>query len=86
MQRHTVGFPELEKRAREYPPQRVAELTWIAEQEIVKSARMYACNSPALMVAGNGLCQIGLGAVQGSRALACLVAVTGNLNRKGGAV
>jgi anaerobic selenocysteine-containing dehydrogenase len=84
VQRHTVGFAELEKRAREYPPQRVAELTWIAEQEIVKSARSYARNSPALMVAGNGLCQIGLGAVQGSRALACLVAVTGNLNRKGG--
>jgi thiosulfate reductase/polysulfide reductase chain A len=81
--RHTVGFAELEKRAREYPPERVAELTWIAEQDIVESARIYARSSPALLIAGNGLCQIGVGAVQGSRALACVVAVTGNLNRKG---
>ena len=84
VQRHTVGFAELEERAREYPPERVAQLTWIPEQQIIESARIYAATSPALMVAGNGLCQIGLDAVQGSRALACLVAITGNLNRKGG--
>ena len=80
---HTVGFAELDKRAREYPPERVAELTWIAAQDVIETARIYARSSPALMIAGNGLCQIGMGAVQGSRSLACLVAVTGNLNRRG---
>jgi anaerobic selenocysteine-containing dehydrogenase len=83
VRQHTVGFAELGKRASEYPPERVAELTWIAQQDLIETARIYARSSPALMIAGNGLCQIGIGAVQGSRSLACLVAVTGNLNRTG---
>src|SRR5471030_2828077 len=39
---NTTGFPELAKRVKEYPPQRAAALTGIAQDEIVALAREYA--------------------------------------------
>ena len=38
----TFGFEELKKRAAEYPPEKVAEITWIPADKIRESARMYA--------------------------------------------
>jgi thiosulfate reductase/polysulfide reductase chain A len=80
----TVGFEALRERAAEYPPSRVAEITWLPESLIVESARMFAANGPAILGPGNGLCQVGATSVQAARALACIVAITGNLNRRGG--
>ncbi|MGH7905654.1 MAG: molybdopterin-dependent oxidoreductase [Candidatus Binataceae bacterium] len=80
----TSGFEELKQRASEYPPSRVAEITWTPEETITQAARMYALNAPAMLTASNGLCQIGRTAVQAARAIACLIAVTGNLERPGG--
>jgi len=83
VKRNTVGFDELAERASQYDPSRVAKLTGVAEHLVIESARMFAAESPALMSAGNGLCQIGRSAVQGARALASVVAITGNLDRPG---
>jgi anaerobic selenocysteine-containing dehydrogenase len=80
----TVGFEALRERAAEYTPSRVAEITWLPESMIVESARMFASNGPAILGPGNGLCQVGATSVQAARALSCLVAITGNLNRPGG--
>jgi len=80
----TVGFEALKERAAEYPPSRVAEITWVPEETIIAAARMYATSNPAMLTPSNGVCQIGIGAVQASRAIACLIAITGNLGRAGG--
>jgi len=80
----TIGFDALRERAAEYTPARVAEITWVPEAMIVESARMFAQSGPAILGPGNGLCQVGATAVQAARALACIVAITGNLNRPGG--
>ncbi|HTW87079.1 MAG TPA: molybdopterin-dependent oxidoreductase [Candidatus Binataceae bacterium] len=80
----TIGFEALRERAAEYTPARVAELTWVPESLIVESARTFARSGPAILAPGNGLCQIGATSVQAARALACIVAITGNLNRRGG--
>jgi thiosulfate reductase/polysulfide reductase chain A len=80
----TIGFEALRERAAEYPPARVAELTWVPESLIVESARRFANSGPAILGPGNGLCQIGATSVQAARALASIVAITGNLNRRGG--
>lgn len=80
----TVGFAELRARAAEYPPDRVAELSWVAPEALTEAARLYATNGPAIVHGGNGLCQSGTMAVQSGRALACLVAITGNLDVPGG--
>lgn len=80
----TEGFDELAARAREYPPARAEELTWLPARQIEAGARMLATNSPAIVHGSNGLCQGGATAVQAGRALACLIAITGNLDAPGG--
>ena len=81
---HTLGFDELRERALEYPPARAAELTWVAEQDIAAAAHTIASSGPTVIHGGNGLCQSGTTAVQSGRALACLIAITGNLGVEGG--
>jgi anaerobic selenocysteine-containing dehydrogenase len=80
----TIGFEDLARRAEEYPPERVAEITWVPADQLVAAARMLTTNSPAIIHGSNGLCQTGTGAVQAGRALACLIAITGNLGVPGG--
>ena len=81
--RETVGFEELAGRAAEYPPERVEEVTWVPAAQVVEAARLIASNSPAIVHGSNGLCQSGTTAVQAGRALACLIAITGNVGRPG---
>ncbi len=52
--------------------------------DIQRAAELYSEHRPALIHGGNGLCQTGPSAVQAARAIACLVAITGNLDVKGG--
>lgn len=84
VERETLGFEALRERARDYPPVRVAELTGVPATTIDAAARLIAARGPALLAAGNGLCQGGPMAVQNGRVIACLVALTGNLGREGG--
>ena len=46
---HTLGFDELRERAAAYPPERVADLTGIPAEEIVRLARLYATTKPAVI-------------------------------------
>jgi anaerobic selenocysteine-containing dehydrogenase len=46
---YTLGFEELRERAAQYPPERVAELTGISAEEIVRLARLYATTKPAVI-------------------------------------
>lgn len=82
--RETVGFDELVARAREYPPSRAEQLTWVPAEQIVAAARTLASHSPAIVHGSNGLCQAGTTAVGAGRALACLAAITGNIGVPGG--
>ncbi|HXX71646.1 MAG TPA: molybdopterin-dependent oxidoreductase [Candidatus Acidoferrum sp.] len=83
VERYTIGFDELAERTARYTPDRVAEITAVPEHLVVESARLFATQSPALMSGGNGVCQIGRSAVQAGRALASIVAITGNLDQPG---
>ncbi len=79
----TIGFDDLASRAAEYTPERVAELSWVPAEQLVAAARLLATNGPAIVHGGNGLCQSGTNAVQAGRALACLIAITGNIGVPG---
>jgi anaerobic selenocysteine-containing dehydrogenase len=46
---HTTGFEELRKRAAEYGTERVAEITGLGADDIVRLAHEYAGNSPAII-------------------------------------
>ena len=80
----TSGFDELKNRASDFPPTRAEELSGVPAADIVTSARMYA-DGPSCFVSGHGIDAFSNG-VQTFRAFHCLVAITGNVDRKGGNV
>lgn len=82
--RETVGFDALRTRAADYPLDRVASITGVPEDQIRTAAHMMSGAGPTVFGGGNGLCQSGVMAVQQGRIMACLIAITGNLNRDGG--
>lgn len=80
-----LGFDELKQRAREYLPERVAEITWVPEEKIIAAARLYGNTKPSHLHTHNGT-SYGTNVLQTSRAIAILPALTGNLDVKGGNV
>jgi anaerobic selenocysteine-containing dehydrogenase len=81
----TYGFDKLKERAQDYPPERVAEITWIPEEKIIKAARILATEKPSCIQMGEAL-EASNNSVQTLRAIVCLMAVTGNIERPGSMV
>ncbi|HTQ54983.1 MAG TPA: molybdopterin-dependent oxidoreductase [Bryobacteraceae bacterium] len=81
--RYTTGFDELERRAAEYPPERVAALTGITREDIVSLAREYAGTRPAVIRVNYGLQRSERGS-QAVRAIALLPVLTGAFKDAGG--
>jgi anaerobic selenocysteine-containing dehydrogenase len=81
----TIGFDKLETHVQDYPPERVAEITWVPADSIVKAARLYATLKPSHIEWGNALDQQ-LNSFQAGRAISILMALTGNLGVAGGEV
>jgi len=80
----TVGFDELKEHVKQYPPEKVEEITWVPAPEIRKAARIFATVKPACIVPGTSpLAQNGNG-LQNERLLCILQTVTGNLDVPGG--
>lgn len=80
---HTVGFEALCQRLKDYPPERVAELTGLATDEIERLARAYAATRPAAIRVLVGMEHHEHGAAM-FRAIACLPALVGAWRERGG--
>ncbi|MDP9364758.1 MAG: molybdopterin oxidoreductase family protein [Chloroflexota bacterium] len=80
---HALGWEDLRERAAAFPPERVAAITGLAEEEIVGLARRYGTTKPALLKFADGVQRHGNGG-QTARALACLPAVVGQIGVRGG--
>ncbi len=80
-----IGFEELKERVQEYPPDKVAEITWVNRDDIIKAARMYATIKPAVLYQRTSI-EMQSNCTQALRAIAILRAVTGNIDIKGGNV
>ncbi len=81
----TYGFNELRDRVQEYPPERVAETTWVPQEKIIRGARILATEKPGCIQVGESL-ETGNNSIQTLRAIVCLMAVTGNIERPGSMV
>jgi len=81
--RYAEGFDELQKRLPEYTPERVAQWTGIAEEDIERLAREYATTRPAAIRLNYGIqrAQNGGAAV---RAVCMLPIITGSWKEVGG--
>jgi anaerobic selenocysteine-containing dehydrogenase len=80
---YTSGFEELKDRVREWTPERVEKITWVPADTIRELARLIGETSPTAIATGispnhatNGF--------QAFRAIASIIAITGNLDVKGG--
>jgi anaerobic selenocysteine-containing dehydrogenase len=80
---YTEGFEGLRDRVREWTPQRAAELTGIAAEEIVTLAREYATTRPAAIRVNYGVQRSEHGAMA-MRTIALLPALTGSWKEVGG--
>ncbi len=85
VEKWTFGFEELKKRVKEYPPQKVSEITWVPQNLIVEAARLYATSKPAAIHWGVpiDMCPQGTSVAQ---AISQLWAITGNIDIPGGNV
>jgi anaerobic selenocysteine-containing dehydrogenase len=76
LERYTTGADALRRRAKEYPPERVAVICGLERETIVRLARLYASTKPSVIRINYGL-QRHKGGGMAVRALACLPAVVG---------
>ena len=74
--RYTLGFEQLSVRVRDYAPQRVAEITGLAAEQIVDLARDYGTIRPAAIRLNYGM-QRHAGGGMAIRTAACLPALVG---------
>jgi anaerobic selenocysteine-containing dehydrogenase len=85
VQNWTVGFDKLVERAKQYPPEKAEQITWVPADTIKNIARTYARTKPALICTGISPDHSTNG-VQTNRAIAIMMALTGNLDITGGNV
>ena len=81
----TVGLDELRVHVKDYPPERVARITWVKEDLIGEIARIYATTRPGCIQMGNAF-EHTINSFQTVRAISILKALTGNLSVPGGEV
>ena len=77
------GWEEFKERVKEYPLERVEDITWVKKELIRKAAKMYATVKPACINWGVPTEQT-LNCTDCTRLLTGLMAVTGNLDVAGG--
>ncbi len=80
---YCVGFDSLRERVKPFTPEMAAGITWLPAEAIRDAAVMYATTKPAVFHHRIGVEQ-DTNAAQTCRALAILVAITGNIDVKGG--
>jgi len=83
VERYTSGFDELRQRAEQYSPERVAAITGIAGEDIVRLAREYATVRPAAIRMNYGVQRSENGGMA-VRAIAMLPCLTGSWKEVGG--
>ena len=81
---YTTGFDQLAQHVQDYPPEKIAEITWVPANDIRNMARLFANAESASIIQGVNTLDQHINGFQTNRALAILHAVTGNYNHPGG--
>jgi anaerobic selenocysteine-containing dehydrogenase len=85
VEKWTIGFDKLEKHILDYPPQKVAEITWVPIEKIISAARLFTGYRHACLMNGNAS-EDTYNSTQCARALAIIQAICGLLDVPGGTV
>ena len=81
---YCTGFKRLREHVQRYSPDWAADVTWLSTDDIVRAARMFATTKPACIYQRCGATAQRVDATQTGRAIAILVALTGNVDVPGG--
>lgn len=85
IERYTYGFDKLSERLKEYPPERVSQITGIGVDTITTLARSIATMHPVAIRINYGL-QRHYGGGMAVRTLSCIPAITGAWRHAGGGI
>ena len=80
------GFDELAEHVKPYAPAFAARECGVPEDDIVRAARMFGEAQAAALVSGRGIDQVGVNVAPTHRAICCLRAITGNVDKHGACV
>jgi len=83
VQKWCHGFDKVAERAKEYPLQKAAEITWLPAEKIREAARMFATERPGICRHGLGLEQLE-NSMEAIQAKIILAAIVGNIDVEGG--
>ncbi len=83
LEKNTLGWPQLRERLQEYPPERAAAITGLERSTIMRLARLYGQEKPALIKIADGI-QRNFNGGQTVRAICTLPALTGQYGVLGG--
>jgi len=83
--RWCYGFDKLAERVKEYPVERVAEITWIPKEKIIEAARLFAKSKNAAVQWGLAV-DMTKEALPAGQAISSLWAITGNIDVPGGMI
>ncbi|MFO7773879.1 MAG: molybdopterin-dependent oxidoreductase [Dehalococcoidia bacterium] len=83
VEKYTHGWDQFVERVNQYPVEKVAEITWVPADKIREAARVFAEMKPATIQWGISIEQT-INCIDNDRLLIDLLAITGNLDVKGG--
>ncbi|MGQ9546035.1 MAG: molybdopterin-containing oxidoreductase family protein [Dehalococcoidia bacterium] len=83
VEKYTYGWDKFVERVKQYPVEKVAEITWVPADKIREAARLFAVTKPAVIQWGISIEQ-NINCIDSDRLLIDLAAITGNLDVKGG--
>lgn len=85
VENYVHGWDQFVQRVNEYPLERVEKITWVPKEKIKEAARLFAAIKPAAIQWGVAIEQQ-INCADNDRLLMDLMAITGNIDRKGGQV
>lgn len=85
VEKYVHGWDDFRRRVKEYPLDRVEQITWVPQDKIREAARLFARTKPAAIQWGVAIEQ-SINCIDNDRTLIYLVALTGNLDARGGNV
>ena len=80
------GFDELVEHVRPYTPEYVSGICDVPAADIVRAARWFGEAKAAALISGRGIDQVGASVAPTHRAICCLRAITGNVDKPGSCV
>ena len=80
------GYDEFALHVERFTPEYVADFCGLEADDVVRTARLFGKARAAALVSGRGIDQVGASVAPTHRAICCLRAITGNVDRPGSCV